>query len=181
MIPDGTNLTYTGTWSTTAFKTSDTVIKAVNAGIARSGLIVRSYTADAGWLTKLGVSGPFTITLHLQIENGMGFDSEDDVISIIRHWVYDTIGDYPTADSIPYKRLPGNTKDTPTGQPAPPPAADAKGCIAGTSNNVDGNFSLSCWFGNLTTKGLSSVGFVAILAILGVGLLVFARPAAVAS
>lgn len=183
MIPNGSILTYSGTWHTTKFKNSSDVIKGVTAGLNRAHLLVRSVQSDAPWSTKLGlgITAPFTVTIDLQVDNGVGFGNENDVIQIVRHWVYDTTGDFPEADSIPYKQTPDTGVKTATGQPAPKIPVDSKGCIAGTSSAVDGSFSLSCWFGNLTTKGLTSVGFVAILAILGVGLLVFARPAAVAA
>jgi hypothetical protein len=127
----------------------------------------------------LGITAPFSVTLELQIDNGLGFNSENDVVQIVRHWVYDVTGAFPETDSIPYKQLP-DSGAIPTGQPVPKPSVSS-GCIAGTSNDTSGSFSFSCWFGNLTTKGLTSVGFIALLVLLGFGLLIFARPAAVAS
>ena len=178
MIPNGANVTYTGTWHTTFTKTSANVIREVSAGLSKNSLPVRSYSSDATWSTDLG-TGEFNVTLHLQVENGMGFSSPDDIISLIRHWVYQVTGDFPTADSLPYAQQTPGGDETPTGQPPPPADKGAKGCIAGTSNDVSGSFSLSCWFSNLTTKGLTSVGFIAMLVLLGFGLLIFARPAAV--
>lgn len=178
MIPDGANLTYTGTWHTTFTKTSAQVIRDVSAGLNRSNLPVRSYTSDATWSTDIG-PGEFTVTLHLQVENGLGFNSPSDIIAIVRHWVLDVTGDFPTSDSLPYVQVQGGS-ELPTGQPAPPKPPPGGGCIAGTSSGLDGKFSISCWFGNLTTKGLTSVGFIALLILLGFGLLIFARPAAVA-
>lgn len=180
MIPNGANLTYNGTWHTTFFKTSAQVIRDVSAGLNKNSLPVRSYTSDATWSTDLG-PGEFNVTLHLQVENGLGFDKPEDIIALVRHWVFDVTGDFPTSESLPYAQQSLGGSELPTGQPAPPkPAAAAGACIAGTSSSLDGKFSISCWFSNLTTKGLTSVGFIALLVLLGFGLLIFARPAAVA-
>lgn len=180
MIPNNANLTYNGTWHTTFFKTSAQVIREVSAGLNKNSLPVRSYTSDATWSTDLG-PGEFNVTLHLQVENGLGFEKPEDIIALVRHWVFDVTGDFPTSDSLPYAQQAPSGGELPTGQPAPPKTPPGGGCIAGTSSAVDGKFSISCWFGNLTTKGLTSVGFIALLVLLGFGLLIFARPAAVAS
>lgn len=185
MIPNGANLTYTGTWQTALGKTSADVIRGVSTGLLKNSLPVRSFTSDATWATDfghgLGIAGaPFVVTLHLQVENGLGFGSPNDIIALVRHWVYDTTGYFPITDSLPYAEQTPGRGEIPTGQPAAPPTPPGGGCIAGTSNSLDGKFSISCWFGNLTTKGLTSVGFIALLVLLGFGLLIFARPAAVA-
>jgi hypothetical protein len=183
MIPNGSVLTYVGTWHTTLSQNSSDILSKVGAGLTRSHLLVRSSVPiDAPWMTKigLGITAPFTVTIELQIDNGLGYGSENDVIQIVRHWVYDVTGSFPETDSIPYKQLPDLPGRAPTGQPVPTNPPPGGGCVAGTSNGLDGKFSISCWFDNLTTKGLTSVGFIALLVLLGFGLLIFARPAAVA-
>jgi hypothetical protein len=184
MIPDGYNLTYTGTWKTARFSQASTTIDRVSADLARAGLPVRSFTTDAGFFANLPIGVErvaFNVTLHLQVANGLGFQSPDDVISIVRHWVQYETDVFPDADSLPYIADPATGIDVPTGQPAPKAAIDKAGCIAGTSTDLSGSFSLSCWFSNLTQKGLATTGFLALLIIGGLGLLIFARPAAAAA
>jgi hypothetical protein len=183
MIPDGSNVTYVGTWRTARFAQASTTINNVSADLGRNGLPVRSFTSDAGFFANLPIGlerVAFNVTLHLQVENGIGFSSPDDIVSIVRHWVQYETDVFPDADSLPYVQEPGQA-EIPTGQPAPKPATDKTGCIAGTSTDLGGGFSLGCWFSNLTQKGLATTGFLALLIIGGLGLLIFARPAASAT
>jgi hypothetical protein len=170
------------------FKTADGIVNAVSADLQGSSLIVRSFSSNPSFLANLpGVNvEDFPVTLNLQVDNGLGFNSLDDVISIIRHWVYQETGNYPNSDSIPYQQIPDTGTGLPgapvaTGQPgAPVGAGTPSGCIAGTGNDTSGSFSLSCWFSNLTTKGLTSVGFLGLLFALGIGLFIYMRPASAA-
>jgi len=183
MIADQSNVTYVGTWRTARFAQASTSINNISAKLAGAGLPVRSFSTDAGFFANLPIGlerVPFSVTLHLQVENLTGFQSPDDIVSIIRHWVLDETGVYPDADSLPYVQQPGQP-EIPTGEPAPPIARDKTGCIAGTSTDLAGGFSLSCWFSNLTQKGLATTGFLALLIVAGLGLLIFARPAAAAA
>lgn len=175
-VPDGTLVTYQGNWRTSTFKTADGIVNQVSADLNGAGLIVRSFNVNASWLANLsGVAKEdFDVTLHIQVENGLGFGSTDDIVSIIRHWVLDKTGAYPNTDSVPYIMPPGSTTQMATGQPSA--SSGNAGCTAGTSNDTAGNFSFSCWFTNLTTKGLTSVGFLTLLAALGIGLFIYAKP-----
>lgn len=176
MVNNGDTLTYTGTWVTGAIaQTVNDLVSAVSSDLAAQGIAVRSSNVNQGLgniFANLGVGGQFTITLTLQVENGLGFNSVEDVISIIRGAVYQESGQMPLADSIPYG---GPAGSTPTGQPVPTtPAAGSPGgtgCIAGTSNDLTGSWSISCWFSNLTTQGLSTVGMLVLIAIVGLILL----------
>lgn len=179
MIPDGANVTYTGQWATDGLNTSQSVISDVSVCLQKAGLPVRSFTTDASYSTDF-LGGQYSVTLHLQVENGMGFGKPDDIISLVRHCFYLSTGFFPSSDSLPYAQQAVGGNELPTGQPAPPKPPPGAGCISGTSSGLDGKFSISCWFSNLTTKGLTSVGFIALLVLLGFGLLIFARPAAVA-
>ncbi len=171
MIPDGSVVSYTGTWSRGGigefFESADGLVNEVSTRLTSAGLPVRNRTIDASIFNQ-----EFTVTLQLQVENGMGFSTPDDIISVIRHWVYIVTGRFPTADSLPYVQRPGGGKE-PTGQPKPGGTAPA-GCISGSSLDTSGNWSFSCWWDNLTTKGLSTVGLLALAAAVGIGIFAFA-------
>jgi hypothetical protein len=172
MIPDQTTLTYTGTWKSTFFKDANQVVNEVSTALANDQLPVRFSTTDAGFFNS-ALESPFKVTLTIQVDNGLGFGSVNDIIALIRHEVYQVTGSFPTSDTLPYSQQPGQGTVA-TGQPAPPAGAGApQGCLSGTSNDATGSFSLSCWFSNLTQKGLASVGFLTILAIAGIGLFLY--------
>jgi hypothetical protein len=172
-VNNGDVLTYIGTWTANGvFQTVNDLVSSVTTDILAQGLAVRNSSVDQSLGALIGAAGwggQFKITLQVQVENGLGFASPDDVISIIRGAVYQETGSFPTGDSIPYGGQQGNT---PTGQPAGNPLAQSTGgCIAGTGNDLSGSWSLSCWFGNLTTTGLSTVGTLVLIAIVGLILL----------
>jgi hypothetical protein len=120
-IPDGSLVTYHGTW-TSVFNTgggisqpgyaqaiADGVVAALNAD---GQLKVLSYPRDLSsgpsgtWAALLGSNAPFDITLQLQVMNGMGFGSVNDLIAIIRHYVYTVSGQFPVHDAIVSVRAP---------------------------------------------------------------------------
>ena len=169
MYLNGAILTYIGTWSTTFLEGADKVTANVVSALGTNGLVSRTPpVVNAGLISTLG--GPFGVTLQLQIENGVGFNSPDDIIAIIRHQVYQETSSFPTSDSIPQvQQTDGSIVQT--GQPAAPATSAQTGCIAGTSSDLSNNFDLGCWFKNLTTGGLTTVGILALLAVLGVVIL----------
>lgn len=170
-IANGDNLTYIGTWTAGGiFQTVNDLVSAVYTDLAAQGVAVRNSNVDQSLGQIIGAAGwggTFKVTLSLQVENGLGFNSVDDVISIIRGAVYQESGSFPSADSIPYNN------NVPTGEPNTniPSSGIGTGCIAGTGNDLTGSWSLSCWFGNLTTSGLSTVGMLVLIAIVGLILL----------
>jgi hypothetical protein len=126
MVPDQSLVTYTGKWAPTYTLGAQDVISAVTAALAKDGLNVKNVATDAGFLdtTVVGMTiqpTPFNVTLQIQIANGQGFGSPDDVISIIRHEVYVATGAMPVADSMPIVQPPGGSA-TGTGQPFGPGA-----------------------------------------------------------
>ena len=175
-VPNGVVVTYVGKWRVGLTKgiifsrSPDGVVSDVSQSLAAVGLPVRSVETNAGIVSTLG--GDFTVTLHLQVENGFGFGSPDDIIAVIRHAVYDSLGHYPDSDTIPYVQTPvpgqvGAGVPMPTGQPAPSTAQPGEGCIAGTSHDLTGVFSFGCWWTNLTQKGFATVGILSIIALAG--------------
>lgn len=180
MIQAGSTVVYKGTWRTATFKTADGIVAAVASDLLRSGLAVRSQASSAGWLANLPgfLKESFDVTLKIEVDNGLGYNSEQDIISIVRSYVQTETGFPPQSDSIPQIYQPGD--DTPTSTGEQSQGNQQQGCVSGTSNDLNGNFSLQCWFSNLTTKGLGTVGIIAILGVVAVGLLVFFAPAVAA-
>lgn len=173
-VGNGAILTYTGTWTAGGiFQTVNDLVSSVTTDLLSQGVAVRNSNIDQSIGQIIGAAGwggTFRVTLQLQVENGLGFNSPDDVISIVRGAVYQETGSYPTADSIPYDQEPG-AATVMTGQPAGATGAAQTGCIAGSSNDLSGSWSLSCWFSNLTTQGFSTVGMLVLVAIVGLILL----------
>ena len=166
-IPDGTILTYTGTWTPTDTMGATSVISAVSSDLTGAGLPVRSSSNDAGLLQNteapfvLNLS-PFHVTLTIQVQNGLGFAQISDVISIIRHWVFSETGAFPISDTVPTMVLP-NTGNYPvdTGQPAPPQQPNNQQPGTGLFD------SLSKALGDMFTGTTSAIGIVALIAIGG--------------
>lgn len=118
MILDQAVITYQGRWNVTVWNGAQEIFSAVAALLLQRGIAVRKYDIAGGFVAMLpGTGGTFDVTADMQIENGMGYGSENDVNSIIRHAVLEVSGNYPTSDSIPCVRNPGETKCTATGQP----------------------------------------------------------------
>ena len=180
MYPVGTILTYNGQWATWSLTSSpDSIVSDVSADLATAGLPVRSYKVNqslAQAASEIGLRVAFSVTLQLQVENGLGFVDDDSVIQQVRDSVNSVTGRYPTADSLPYKQTPLDSTPSPTGQPATQTAGvgSGGGCISGSGQDTSGSFSVSCWFKNLTTQGLSTVGLLALIAVAGIGLLFWA-------
>lgn len=179
MYPNGTILTYNGQWATWGLTSSpDSLVNAVSVDLATAGLPVRSYKVNQSFgqsVSEIGLRIAFGVTLQLQVENGLGFNDDNAVIALIRDSVHSVLGSFPTADSLPYKQLPADSAPSPTGQPdVARDTTKPKGCISGTGKDTDNNFDFSCWFKNLTTQGLSTVGLLALVAVAGIGLLFWA-------
>jgi hypothetical protein len=122
-VPDGSILTYQGTWTSTYTKSPQDVITEVSAALAADGeLAVRPpVTTDAGWSQfKVLVGpispGPFNVTMKVQVTNGVGFGSPSDAASIINHYVYQVTGQMPISSTIPTVQPPGGGAQA-TGQP----------------------------------------------------------------
>lgn len=164
MVPSGSIVTYVGQWSTTFSQSASDVIQAVVTGLNGAGLPVKQQSNTATFLQS-GLEEPFSVTLQMQVD-GLGYNSPDDVISIVRHQVYLATGKFPFSDSLPYVQAPGATVKA-TGQPGQ--TAPQTGCVAGSSSDLTGAFSFSCWFKNLTTTGFASVGALALIVVLGIG------------
>lgn len=176
MVSAGSIVTYIGHWPHTkllGFGSADTAVADVgNELLASYQLYIQGNPQISGGLISSVTGSGFDVRLQLEVDNGLGYGSIQDIIGIIRSVVKKILGDYPTGDSIPYVQVPGG-KSTSTGQPGDNNAAQ-KGCQSGTSKDLQGNFDLTCWFKNLTTTGFASVGVLALLAVLGIGIFIFA-------
>ncbi len=134
-VPDGSIVVYQGKWAPTGMMGAQDVVSAVAAALSQDGsLTVRNVSSDASWTQNtppfpISVA-PFNVTLQLQVTNGMGFGSVNDIISIVRHYVYQVTGAFPTADSIPSLQPPasaGGGAPIATGQPQIPGAPNPSG------------------------------------------------------
>lgn len=162
-VPDQSIVTYTGSWTGGYFSSPSDVISAVSGALASSSLVLRSQTFSASLLTQLGSafggSNAFNVTLSVQVENGLGFASPDDVASIINNAVYQVTGTLPTSFSVPYVQAPGGSNAA-TGEPA--------------GSSASSGSSLSSWFSGLTTGGAAAFGLAGIGIIVAL-VLVFAE------
>ncbi len=173
-IPTGSIITYqSDDWHTkSVFISPDDVLHSVETALIADGITARpGSAASVGFGAEVaGVASlsdiKFSVTLLVQITGGLGYNSADDVASIINHEVYATTGYLPSSSSVPKVQLPGNASvsglwnwfgslfsgSQSTGQPSDPSTG----------------FSLS----NLTSSGtlyiaLALFGFIGALALIG--------------
>lgn len=174
MIDQGSIVTYQGTWPIGTFfgfvdYTQD-VLNALNA----AGLAVQGKTGGFN-VTNAALGNPFQIGLTLQVQNGVGFNSTDDILSIISHCVFQAQGNYPIAQSIPYVTPPGGTAQA-TGQATSAASSGSSG--SGGHQCGDPTWSFfddpTQWLTCLSQKGLSTLGLVFIGLLIGVAFIVFA-------
>jgi hypothetical protein len=125
-IPNGSLVTYQGVW-TSVFGTGvpgqlgdpqsiiDGVVHALNADGQLT--VMQAPQGITGFFgTIFGGEGSFDVTLKLQVSNGQGFGSLNDIISIIRHYVYTVSGGiFPQNDRITQVQAPS----VPTASTAP--------------------------------------------------------------
>lgn len=169
-IPPKSLVTYQGEWPCCVKGTPPLDFAAIATRLVRAGLPIRNHSLD--WSL---FRANYDVSMQLQVENGLGYGDVNDIIAIVRHMVFAEENRFPLSDNIVLVQTPGGTPQ-PTGQPGTgaPPGAPREGCIAGTAQNLQGNFSLGCWFDSLTSKGLSIVGILALLIVAGLALIFFA-------
>lgn len=173
-IDQGSIVTYQGTWPIGTWfgfvdYTSD-VLNSLNA----AGLAVQGKTGGFN-VTNAALGNPFQIGLTLQVQNGVGFESVNDILAVISSAVQQAEGNPPIAQSIPYVTQPGGSAQ-PTGQATS--AASQGNSNAGGHQCGDPTWSffddptqyLSC----LSQKGLSTLGLVFIGLLIGVAFIIFA-------
>lgn len=174
MVQNGDILTYAGQWSTGGiFQTVSDLLQTVVKDLNNSGLAVRHSQVNQSVGQVIGAAGwggNFAVQIDLQVENGLGYAQPDDVRSIVDGYVVQE-GGTVTGSSIPYVQSASGGGPVPTGQPGADQTTKQAGCIAGTSNDLTGSFSVGCWFSGLTSSGLSTVGLLAIIMIVGLILL----------
>ena len=165
MVPNGAIVTYSGKWpipkcffSPLIIRVGDFVGK-VTARLLNSGLAVRDsrFTSEGFLVAGFPAEGT-SITLQIQVQNQVGFGSPQDIISIVRHEVYQEFCAFPLSDSIPFQQNPGGGQ-TGTGQPAPS-GPNVKACAGALNQN--GNWDIGCWVSSLTNQGMWAIGLVAI-------------------
>jgi hypothetical protein len=121
IVPNASILTYQGKWPQSYNGTAPAILQEViNALNADGQLQVRNSSIDASFMQSYlpGITtAPYPVSLTLQVNNGMGFGDANDVISIVRHYVYQFAGQFPIADSIPTMQVPASSSSSGTGQP----------------------------------------------------------------
>lgn len=139
IVPDQSVVVYQGRWTTTSSLGPMDVIRLVEAALASDGITVRNEQVSANTAAKLGLGSiPFSVTLTLQITNGMGFGDPNDIIADINHEVWVATGLMPLAGSITSVQAPADPSAQSTGQPSISSAPDPN-CAAGMPYGVDGS------------------------------------------
>jgi hypothetical protein len=178
MIPDGSIVTYVGKWPVGNSALLGDYTGKVKSALSGDGIVTRGQSGGFGFGVQI-FGTPFDIQLSLQVENGLGFDSPDDIISLIRHEVYQACADFPISDSIPYVKTPNDETQQATGQPT---GSDLGATLKGPgAQHVCGDPSWSFfddpgqYLQCLTTKGLSTLGILFIGLLIGIAFIVFAE------
>jgi hypothetical protein len=153
MVPNGTVVTYQGVWPTvdviSLVGIGNSITSAVQPIIASAGFVILGSQSTEGLIADIAASS-FNVTLTLQVENGVGYGSVNDIISIIRNAVYQITGQFPLADSIPQVDTSGAT---PTGILSTPGVTESTSGIGS---------SISSFFSNLSSTTGISVGLIAV-------------------
>ena len=113
-VPDGSVVNYQGTWPGSLFGADiGTVISEVVATISKNGWSVTGQNSSSAGLVNN------TVSLTILINTGLGgYNSVQDVISIINNAVYQAVGSMPLSGTIASMQLPGTPGQTATGMPA---------------------------------------------------------------
>ncbi len=174
LVPNNSIVSYVAQFVPGVGYNSGDVQGKVTAALAAVGMPVLTMTVSGESFFSIGTE-PLTVTLQAKIQTGYDYGDETDVASIMNHAIYSVFGVLPSG-SIPRFQPPSGAGVV-TGQPNLTAPKPPDGCIAGSSNDLAGSFSLSCWFSNLTSKGLSTVGLLTIAIAVGVAIFFFApRP-----
>jgi hypothetical protein len=114
-IPNGSIVTYQGTW-TSVFNTGagykqqgdpQSIVNGVVAAMNADGQLTviqapqglsSSFTGAVS--AALGLQHPFSVTLVLEVTNGLGFSDVNSIISIVQHFVYQISSLFPQASAI---------------------------------------------------------------------------------
>jgi hypothetical protein len=140
IVPDQSIVIYQGRWQTPAGGMGGPmpVVRAIESALANDGLTVHNESVNAPTAASLGFNNiPFSITLTLQVTNGMGYGDPNDILSVINHEVYVATGAMPLAGSITSVQSPGGGQQ-PTGQPTISTAPDPN-CASGMPYDVNGD------------------------------------------
>lgn len=164
-VPDRASVTYRGHWPNDfGYVSAASYVADISSKLTARGLITRS----SNWVgTVLGgiPFGGMDVELILQLQNGLGFGDENDIISLVRHEVYNATGEYPTSDTILAITIPG-APPTETDQPRPK-KKDGETFCSGPKDQT-GNWSFTCWTRSLTTEGMWMIGLLAVGALAAV-------------
>lgn len=174
VVPNGAILTYTGNWPPGIDAGFVDYTGTVFSALVADGLPLQGSINGGFGVLNAALGNSFQITFNIQVQNGVGYGSINDVISIIRGEVYAAAGAFPNTDSIPTVQIPGGASQV-TGQVAGAPASGGTGSFQCGDPSWSFLQAPGQWFSCLTQKGLSTLGLVFIGLALGIVLLLFAK------
>lgn len=136
-VLNGAKVKYQGQWEASDGSTflgglgarnANDLLHDVTAGLQKDGIVVSDSSNDATFLQQHSLpffgagTDPFHVTLSLTINNGVGFGSEQDVMSLVDHEVYVASGKLPVSSVIVTVTNPNNVAvQTGTPQQSTPP------------------------------------------------------------
>jgi len=132
IVPNGSLVTYTGQWQLTNVATQNPseLLAAVIAAVNADGLHVVRSSSNAGFWDTEVLGNTFSVTLQIQVANGMGFGEPSDIGSIVDHEVYAASGAMPSGSGVSVVTVPGSTPGL------PPPAAPSTDWSAWLQQNA---------------------------------------------
>jgi hypothetical protein len=115
-ILDQAIVQYEGVWTQVGtlvnYTAATDIANRVGQRLLSDGLSVKDLQVSGAGIFG---GGPFNVSLKLQVTNGLGFASENDIILLVRHEVFTETNVFPSADTIPTVQNP-NSSATDTGQ-----------------------------------------------------------------
>lgn len=179
VIQNGATLQYQGLWFGDDRSSGDYLVSTVSDDLSRAGFSVVASSNNGGFKTSSGST--FGVSMTLKVNNGTGFASEDDVLTLMHTAVLKETGKRPDLDAIPIVNnqqpstdndgtaQPGGT-NVPTGQSSVPGAPGSPGALS-----KPGLWSLAIpqWLKNLFKFPSLNLNLTPLLiAILGIGILI---------
>jgi hypothetical protein len=97
-VPDQSVAVYQGVWPSSSSFPS-TVLQEVSDWLQQNGISVLSSNAGSS-ITSNVMAKPYSVSLQVQVRNGMGFGATADLASVIDHAFYLAAGEMPLSSAI---------------------------------------------------------------------------------
>lgn len=141
-------LIYQGIWEAIPSVGATELASRVTSALIKDGFSIKDLTSDAGFFQSTAVPflgaalTPFHVTMRIQVVNGVGYGSEDDVLSIIHHEYNVIVNKFPVSDTIPTIQNPNQSVvDTGQGQITNSPNEKSSSFLGGLFDGVTSLFS----------------------------------------